>query len=117
MNIYYPNLENVFHALSDRSRLLMVERLSFGPASVKELAKPLDMVLPSALKHLKVLEETGIVFSNKVGRVRTYELNLSQLNQIDIWIEERKKSWNHSFDRLESFLLESEDINLKGESI
>lgn len=108
-------LEIIFHALSDRSRLGMVERLSLGPASVKELAEPLDMALPSVLKHLKVLEEGGIVISEKLGRVRTYQLDPSKLSGIDSWMAERKAAWNRSFDRLGKFLIETSDENSDGE--
>lgn len=108
-------LEHIFHALADRSRLQMVERLSFGPASVKELAEPLEMALPSVLKHLKVLEEGGIVFSEKLGRVRTYRLDPKQLIGIESWMEERKASWNRSIDRLSNFLIESSNDNSDGE--
>lgn len=115
MNYQSPGLEHIFHALADRSRLSMVERLSFGPASVKELAEPLDMALPSVLKHLKVLEGGGIVLSEKSGRVRTYRLDPKKLEGIDSWMEERKAAWNRSFDRLGSFLIESSDENSDGE--
>ncbi|TGK87709.1 ArsR family transcriptional regulator [Leptospira noumeaensis] len=108
-------LEDIFHALGDSSRLSMVERLSQGPISVKELAEPLSMALPSVLKHLKVLEDCGIVKSEKSGRVRTYQLDIQQLSGIDSWISERKDSWNRSFDRLANFLIESSDENSDGE--
>ncbi|TGL87163.1 ArsR family transcriptional regulator [Leptospira congkakensis] len=107
-------LEHIFHALSDRSRLNMVERLSLGPLSVKELAEPLSMALPSVLKHLKVLEEGGIVVSEKSGRVRTYRLDPAQLSSIDSWMAKRKAAWNKRFDKLESFLIESSDENSDG---
>lgn len=107
-------LEHIFHALADRSRLQMVERLSLGPASVKELAEPLAMALPSVLKHLKVLEEGGIVLSEKSGRVRTYRLDPKQLEGIDSWMEERKAAWNRRFDRLGNFLIESSSENSDG---
>src|ERR1700709_1217134 len=64
----------MFHALVDSSRRAMVERLSRGPASVSELARPFEMALPTILQHLGVLEAAGIVSSTKVGRVRTYQL-------------------------------------------
>lgn len=108
-------LETIFHALADRSRLGMVERLSSGPASVKELAEPLEMALPSVLKHLKVLEEGGIVISEKLGRVRTYRLDPTKISSIDSWVEDRKAAWNRSFDRLGNFLIESSDENSDGE--
>ena len=70
----YSDLDRVFHALGDSSRRAMVERLSRGPASVSELARPFEMALPSVVQHLGVLEAAGLVTSEKVGRVRTYQL-------------------------------------------
>ncbi|PJZ44924.1 ArsR/SmtB family transcription factor [Leptospira brenneri] len=115
MNSNISGLEHIFHALADRTRLGMVERLSQGPASVKELAEPLAMALPSVLKHLKVLEDSGLVFSEKLGRVRTYRLEPTKLSGIDVWMAERKAAWNLSFDRLGNFLIETSDENSDGE--
>ena len=72
--------DRLFHALADPYRRQMVERLAQGPASVKELASPIQLALPSALKHLKVLEEGGIVLSEKTGRVRTYRMRPQALS-------------------------------------
>jgi DNA-binding transcriptional ArsR family regulator len=83
-------LDRVFHALADPSRLGMIERLSRGPASVTELAGPLDMALPSVLKHLKVLEDGGLVESSKQGRVRTYAIQPRALGAIDDWVTRRQ---------------------------
>jgi DNA-binding transcriptional ArsR family regulator len=97
-----------FHALSDPTRRAMVERLSRGPASVKELAEPADTALPSALKHLKVLEAGGLVISEKVGRVRTYELRPQSLDAIEAWVGKRKQAMHRAFDRLGALLAEEE---------
>lgn len=97
-------LDRTFHALSDASRRGMIDRLSRGPASVKELAAPFDMALPSALKHLRVLEEGGIVHSTKSGRVRTYHIEISALERVEKWAAKRKAFWSGRFDRLESLL-------------
>ncbi len=97
-------LERTFHALGDLSRLGMVEQLSRGPASVKELAAPLGMALPSVLKHLKVLEDGQLVRSEKTGRVRTYTLQPRALVAVDRWVAQRRASWNRRFDRLEKLL-------------
>jgi DNA-binding transcriptional ArsR family regulator len=99
-------LDRIFHALSDRSRRSMVERLSQGPASVTELATPLSMALPSVLKHLRVLEEGGIVLSQKSGRVRTYRIEPKALALVEEWTAARKTMWNLQFDRLDEFLAE-----------
>ena len=97
-------LDEMFHALSDRSRRGMVDRLGRGPASVSELAEPLSMALPTVMKHLAVLERSGLVRSEKSGRVRTYRLEAGALGQVERWLAEHKASWNASFDRLERFL-------------
>ncbi|WP_431322426.1 ArsR/SmtB family transcription factor [Rhizobium sp. YTU87027] len=97
-------LDQMFHALSDRSRRGMVDRLGHGPASVSELAEPLSMALPTVMKHLAVLEKSGLVHSEKSGRVRTYHLRKDALAQMEHWLATHKASWNKAFDRLEQFL-------------
>jgi len=97
-------LDRLFHALSDPTRRAFVERLTRGPASVKELARPHSMALPSVLKHLHVLESGGIVASRKAGRVRTFQIDPVALSRVEQWVAERKKAWNGRFDRLEHFL-------------
>ena len=76
----------MFHALVDGSRRAMVERLSRGPASVSELARPFEMALPTIVQHLGVLEAAGIVSSTKVGRVRTYQLVPGAMKPAEDWI-------------------------------
>lgn len=98
------HLDRMFHALSDRSRRGMIDRLGRGPASVKELAQPLSMALPTVMKHLSVLESSGLVLSEKAGRVRTYRLQQDALAALERWVGERKASWHRRFDRLEQFL-------------
>jgi DNA-binding transcriptional ArsR family regulator len=100
------SLDRVFHALADPSRLGMVERLSRGPASVKELAEPLAMALPSVLKHLRVLEQGRLVRSQKTGRVRVYQLEPRALDAVERWLAQRRANWNERFDRLEQLLAE-----------
>lgn len=102
-------LDRMFHALADATRREMVDRLSAGPASVKELAAPFAMALPSVMKHLAVLESGGLVESDKVGRVRTYRMVPKALTTIERWVALRKTAWNRSFDRLEAFLDEESD--------
>ena len=108
MIIEAATLDRMFHALSDRSRRGMIDRLGRGPASVTELAEPLTMALPTVLKHLNVLEDSGLVQSEKTGRVRTYHLRQEQLAELERWIGERKAEWNAAFDRLDQFLAEEE---------
>jgi len=102
-------LERTFHALADVSRLGMVERLSRGPASVMELAEPLDMALPSVLKHLRVLEEGRLVRSKKLGRVRVYTLEPRAFAAVERWVAQRRRVWSQRFDRLEQLLAEEDD--------
>jgi DNA-binding transcriptional ArsR family regulator len=104
----FPELDRVYGALADGSRRAMVERLSRGPASVKELAEPLTMSLPAVLQHLRVLEESGLVRSQKVGRVRTCRLEPAALQQAEQWIADRRSLWADRLDRLEEFLDEEE---------
>ena len=83
----YPSkLDHIFHALGDASRRKMVERLSRGPASVSDLARPFKMALPTVVQHLGVLESAGIVTSTKLGRIRTYQLAVGALVSAVEWI-------------------------------
>jgi DNA-binding transcriptional ArsR family regulator len=107
------SLDRVFHALGDPSRLAMVELLSRGPASVKELAEPFDMALPSAMKHLRVLEEGRLVSSKKSGRVRTYQLEPQALATIDRWVGRRRALWSGRFDRLDRMLSNDDERKRK----
>ena len=92
-------LDLMFQALADPSRRIMVERLSRGPASVSELARPLAMSLPAVVQHLQVLEASGLVRSEKVGRVRTCRLEPDALRTAEQWITERRTSWEQRLDR------------------
>jgi DNA-binding transcriptional ArsR family regulator len=107
-------LDQVFHALADPSRRGMVERLSRGPASVSELARPLDMSLAAVVQHLKVLEASGLVRSEKVGRVRSCRIEPSVLRTAERWIAERRTSWERRLDRLGDYLAEHPDEPGKG---
>ncbi len=97
-------LDRLFVALADRSRRQMIEQLSGGPASVSELARPLGIALPSALKHLAVLEAGGVVGSQKNGRVRTYRIANDAFSGLEVWVAARKARWNRAFDQLEKHL-------------
>ena len=94
------HLDRIFIALADPGRRSMVERLSQGPATVKELAVPANMRLPSALKHLRVLEEGGIVVSRKAGRTRTYSMQPGAFGSVKDWVRQREAAMNAAFDRL-----------------
>jgi DNA-binding transcriptional ArsR family regulator len=93
-------LDRMFHALGDTSRRAMVERLSRGAASVSELAQPFDMSLPAVVQHLAVLERAGVVSSDKVGRVRTYQLVPDGLVPANRWIVQQRLPQEKQLDRL-----------------
>ena len=82
-----PLLDQVFHALADGTRRSLLERLGRGPASVSELARPLAMSLPAVVQHLQVLEQSGLVTTQKVGRVRTCQLQPAALQPVERWVE------------------------------
>ena len=102
-------LDRVFQALADPTRRVMVERLSRGPASVSELAEPFDMSLPAVLQHLQVLETSGLVRSEKEGRVRTCRIEAAALRTAEDWIASRRGAWERKLDRLGAFLAEEDD--------
>jgi len=99
-------LDRVFQALSDPSRRVMVDRLTRGPASVSELARPLDMSLAAVVQHIQVLEASGLVQSQKVGRVRTCQIEPKALRTAEQWINQRRTSWERRLDRLGDYLAE-----------
>ncbi|WP_373372346.1 ArsR/SmtB family transcription factor [Polyangium mundeleinium] len=103
------SLDRMFQALADPTRRVMIERLSRGPASVTELAGPLSMSLPAVMQHLQVLETSGLVRSEKAGRVRTCRLEPAALRAAERWIAERRASWERCFDRLGDYLAEHPD--------
>jgi DNA-binding transcriptional ArsR family regulator len=97
-------LDRVFHALTDPARRGMLERLSRGPATVSELAAPLPMSLPAVVQHLQVLEASGLVRSEKVGRVRTCRIEGKALSTAEQWINQRRTGWERRLDRLGEYL-------------
>lgn len=99
-------LDRAFQALADPTRRGMVERLSRGPASVSDLAKPFAMSLPAIVQHLQVLEASGLVRSEKVGRVRTCRLDPEALTGVDRWLERCRRLWTDRLDRLDDYLRE-----------
>jgi DNA-binding transcriptional ArsR family regulator len=103
------NLERVFHALSDPSRLAMVERLSAAPLSVSELARPFPMSLAAVMQHLAVLEASGVVQTEKTGRVRTCRLVTERLAQAEQWMKDRRALWEQRFDHLQQLVETDEE--------
>jgi DNA-binding transcriptional ArsR family regulator len=94
------DVDRLLHALSDPTRRRIVELLGQGPASVTALADPLPMSLSAVVQHLQVLERSGLVRSEKVGRTRTCRLEEERLDAIQDWIAARRRTWEHRLDRL-----------------
>jgi DNA-binding transcriptional ArsR family regulator len=94
------NLDLTFQALADPTRRSMVERLSRGQATVSELAQPYGMSLPAIVQHLAVLEQSGLVRSEKIGRVRTYRIESAALSHAEQWFNQRRAEWDQRLDRL-----------------
>jgi DNA-binding transcriptional ArsR family regulator len=101
------DLDRVFQALADPGRRLMIDRLSRGPASVSELGQPLTMSLAAVLQHVQVLEASGLVRSQKVGRTRTCSINPAALRSAESWISERRNLWERRLDRLGDYLADA----------
>ena len=99
-------LDLVFQALADPARRAMVARLSAGPASVSELAAPLPMSLPAVMQHLQVLEASGLIRSQKTGRVRTCRIEPGALWSAEQWLTDRRIGWERRLDRLGDYLAE-----------
>jgi DNA-binding transcriptional ArsR family regulator len=102
-------IDNIFHALGDPTRRAMVERLSAGPVSVSQLAEPLQMSLAAVVQHLQILEESGLVRTEKTGRVRTCRIDPKGLDAMQRWIDARRSHWEKGLSRLGDFLAETVD--------
>jgi DNA-binding transcriptional ArsR family regulator len=100
----HADLDTVFRALADPGRRIMVERLTRGPATVTELARPLDMSLTAVLQHVQVLEASGLVRSRKAGRTRTCRIDLAVLRSAEAWISQRRAMVEQRLDRLDDYL-------------
>lgn len=103
------NIGRVFHALGDPTRRAIVEKLSQGPISVSRLAKPLHITLAAVVQHLQVLEQSGLVHTEKIGRVRTCGIEPAGLSAAEQWIGERRSTWERRLDRLGDLLSESDE--------
>ena len=104
--IQTDNLDRLFQVLADPYRRGFVERLCRGPASVTELAAPADVQLPAVLKHLRILEDGGIVVSEKSGRTRTYRMRQDAFLNLSSWIDLRRQEMHAAFDRLADLMAE-----------
>jgi DNA-binding transcriptional ArsR family regulator len=114
---YSRQLDLAFHALADATRRGMLDRLSQGPASVSELAKPYDMSLAAIHQHVQVLEESGLVVTEKRGRTRECRISAEAVQRVENWLSERRQLWENRFDRLGQ-LLESGETSgdIKGDA-
>ena len=97
-------LDRTFQALADATRRAILAELTRGPRSVSKLAGPLAMSLPAVMQHLAVLEESGLVRSEKIGRVRTCRIETKALGMAEQWINQRRLEWERHFDRLGEYL-------------
>jgi len=104
-----PDIDRVFHALGDPTRRAMMEKLSQGPMSVSRLAEPLAITLAAVVQHLQVLEECGLVETEKLGRVRTCRIEPAGLDAVEQWIRDRRSEWERRLGRLGDLLAEPEE--------
>jgi DNA-binding transcriptional ArsR family regulator len=97
-------IDSLFRALSDPTRRQVLERLGRRPGSVTELAEPFGMALPSFIEHLRMLEDCGLVRSEKIGRVRIYRLVPKRLKLVEDWLARQRSLWERRLDRLDAYL-------------
>ncbi len=102
-NCHAP-LDTAFQALADPTRRAVIHRLTRGPAPVKELAEPFAMGLPAFLKHLRVLEASGLIETAKAGRIRTCRVRTERLDEVEGWLAEQRAIWQGRTDRLAHFV-------------
>lgn len=103
-----PSLDLMFQALADPTRRLMLERLTKGPATVSQLAAPFSMSLPAVVQHLGVLEGSGLVRTEKIGRVRTCHIEPIAMRTAEDWIGERRTTWEKRLSALDAYLRRTE---------
>ena len=103
-----PDINRIFHALGDPTRRVIMEKVSQGPVSVSELAQPLAITLAAVVQHLQILEQSSLIKTEKIGRVRTCRIEPSGLSLAEEWISARRTIWERRFDRLADLLAESD---------
>lgn len=109
-------IDKVFHALSSPNRRKVLERLSAGPATVSELAASFDMQLPSFVQHLSILEQSRLVKSTKLGRVRTYEIAIEEFKIAEDWLTARRQLWEARLDQFDQYVMQLKDQEKESES-
>ncbi|URK88325.1 metalloregulator ArsR/SmtB family transcription factor [Rhizobium sp. RCAM05350] len=105
---YSEQLNGVFQALADPTRRAVLARLGHGPASISDLAKPFDMALPSFMKHIHLLEGSGLIQTRKQGRVRTCVIEKKQFAAVETWLSAQRALWEGRTDRLEQFVTKAQ---------
>ena len=105
MEQYSQQLNGVFQALADPTRRAVLRRLGKGPASISDLAQPFDMALPSFMKHIRLLEDSGLIRTRKEGRVRTCVIDKKQFAVAEAWLSSQRALWEARTDRLEQFVI------------
>ena len=101
---YSARLDGIFQALADPTRRAVLRRLGRGPASISELAKPFDMALPSFMKHIQSLEDSGWIQTRKEGRVRTCAIRKKPFAAVEAWLSAQRALWEGRTDRLDQFV-------------
>jgi DNA-binding transcriptional ArsR family regulator len=101
------DIDRLFHALGDPTRRAILDRLSEGPVSVSHLATPLDITVTAVAQHLQVLEESGLVHTEKLGRVRTCQIETVGFSALEQWIRDHRTVWERRLDRLGDLLAET----------
>lgn len=114
MQVSTDNLSRTLAALADPTRRAILARLRQGEATVNEIAKPFDISLPSISRHLKVLEGAGLISRGREAQWRPCRLEAAPLKQVHGWLEEYRRFWEGSFDRMEAYLKEITDTQAKG---
>ena len=104
MDQYRDELSGIFQALGDPTRRAVLGRLSMGPASVSELARPFEMALPSFMKHIRLLEVSGLIHTSKQGRIRTCEIDRKQFAAAEDWLAGQRAVWEGRADRLARYV-------------
>ncbi|MEO4001412.1 metalloregulator ArsR/SmtB family transcription factor [Mesorhizobium sp. CAU 1732] len=107
MDQYTENLDAIFQSLADPTRRAVIARLGKGPASVTDLAKPFEMALPSFMKHVRQLEGSGLIRTQKHGRVRTCIIEENKFAMVDAWLKEQRTLWEARLDRLDAFAMKT----------
>lgn len=99
-----PDLDTVFLAFADPTRRAVLRQLGQGPASVSDLSAPFDMALPPFMKHIRTLENAGLIVTRKEGRVRTCEINPARYAEVERWLNDQRKDWASRYRKLDALL-------------